>query len=402
MSAKTEEIRPFTIKTNEADLEELRRRVAATRWPEKEPVNDQSQGVSLKTAQQIASYWLSDYDWHKCETKLNALPQFMTEIDGLDIHFLHIRSKHDNAMPLLVSHGWPGSILEQLKLIGPLTDPTAYGGSASDAFDLVIPSMPGYGYSGKPMETGWGPDHVGHAWVELMKRLGYSQFVAQGGDWGAIVVDLMGVSQPPELLGIHTNMAGTVPPELDNLFQKNLIGAANALENLPPGLSDEERQACEQLDFAWKHVFGQLEMASRPQTLTGLTDSPVFLATYVLDHDPASLAMISRSFDGVPEGITRDDFLDNVTHFWLTNSGVSAGRIYADNKFSFWGVKGNPIPVAVSAFPDEMYVAPKSWAERAYPKLMHYNKVAKGGHFAAWEQPQILSEEVRASFKPLR
>ncbi|MGC5022838.1 epoxide hydrolase family protein [Micromonospora sp. DT47] len=395
-------IRPFKVEVPEAELKALRERILATRWPEKETVDDQSQGPQLATMKELARYWADEYDWRKVEARLNSLPNFITEIDGLDIHFVHVRSKHENALPIIVSHGWPGSIIEQLKIIEPLTDPTAHGGSAEDAFHVVIPSMPGYGYSGKPTETGWGPDRIGRAWVELMKRLGYTKFVAQGGDWGAVVVDLMAVEAPEGLIGIHTNMAGVVPPELDNLFQKNIIGAANALENLPADLSPEERQVCEQLDFVWKHVAYAVQMASRPQTLTGLTDSPVFLAAWMLDHDAASLALISRSFAGVAEGLTRDDVLDNVTHFWLTDSGISASRLYAENKFSFFGVKGVKIPVAVSVFPDELYQAPKSWAERAYPKLVHYNRLDKGGHFAAWEQPKAFVEEVRAGFRSLR
>ncbi|PWU55543.1 multidrug MFS transporter [Micromonospora sp. S4605] len=401
MSA-TPDVRPFRVEVPEADLEDLRTRILATRWPEKETVDDQSQGPQLATMKKLARYWVEEYDWRKVEARLNSLPHFLTEIDGLDIHFVHVRSKHENAMPLIVAHGWPGSIIEQLKIIEPLTDPTAHGGRAEDAFHVVIPSMPGYGYSGKPTTTGWGPDRIGRAWVTLMKRLGYDRFVAQGGDWGAIVVDLMAAEAPEGLLGIHTNMAGVIPAEIDNLFQKNIIGAANALENLPAGLSDEERKACEQLDFVWKHVTYALQMAARPQTLTGLADSPVFLAAWMLDHDAASLALISRSFAGVPEGLTRDDVLDNITHFWLTNSGVSAARLYAENRFSFFGVKGTTIPVAVSVFPDELYQAPKSWAQQAYPKLVHYNRLEKGGHFAAWEQPQALVAEVRAGFRSLR
>ncbi|MDH6465558.1 pimeloyl-ACP methyl ester carboxylesterase [Micromonospora sp. A200] len=401
MSA-TPEVRPFKVEVSEADLEDLRARILATRWPEKETVDDQSQGPQLATMKELARYWANEYDWRKVEARLNSLPHFITEIDGLDIHFVHVRSKHENALPLIVSHGWPGSIIEQLKIIEPLTDPTAHGGSAEDAFHLVIPSMPGYGYSGKPTTTGWGPDRIGRAWVTLMKRLGYDRFVAQGGDWGAVVVDLMATEAPEGLLGIHTNMPGVIPAEIDNLFHKNIIGAANALENLPAGLSDEERQTCEQLDFVWKHVTYALEMAARPQTLTGLADSPVFLAAYMLDHDAASLALISRSFAGVPEGLTRDDVLDNITHFWLTNSGVSAARLYAENKFSFFGVKGTKIPVAVSVFPDELYQAPRSWAEKAYPKLVHYNRLDKGGHFAAWEQPKAFVQEVRAGFRSMR
>ncbi len=395
MSAKTEEIRPFTIETPEADLEELRDRLAATRWPEKETVKDQSQGVSLKTAQQLASYWQSDYDWRKCEAKLNALPQFSTDIDGLDIHFIHVRSKHDNAMPLIVTHGWPGSVIEQMKIIGPLTDPTAYGGSASDAFDVVIPSLPGYGYSGKPTEPGWGPEHIGRAWVELMKRLGYSQFVAHGGDWGAMVTDVMGTQASPELLGIHLTWPFTVPPDIDAAVQTG--------SPLPSDLSSDEQHACEQLDFFYKHGVGYAqEMTNRPQTIYGIGDSPVGLATWLLDHDARSLELITRVFDGQREGLTRDDIIDNITLYWLTNTAVSSARIYWENKFAFFAPKHVTIPVAVSAFPDEVVQTPRSWAEQAYPELIHYNKPPKGGHFAAWEQPQLLTEEVRASFQSLR
>jgi pimeloyl-ACP methyl ester carboxylesterase len=395
-------IRPFTIEIPEAELEELRKRILATRWPEKETVEDQSQGPQLATIQELARYWATEYDWRRCEARLNSLPQFITRIDGLDIHFIHVRSKHEDALPLVVCHGWPGSMVEQLKIIEPLTDPTAYGGSASDAFHVVIPNMPGYGFSGKPATTGWGPDRVGRAWVELMRRLGYDRFVAQGGDWGAIVVDLMALEEPEGLLGIHTNMAGAIPVAIDNLFQKNILGAANALDNLPAGLTDEERRCCEQLDFFWRNVGYGIEMGTRPQTLTGLADSPVFLAAWMLDHDAASLALISRSFAGEPEGLTRDDVLDNITLFWLTNTGVSAARLYAENKVSFFGVKGVKIPVAVSVFPDELYQVPRSWAEKAYPRLMHYNRLPKGGHFAAWEQPELLTQEVRAGFRSLR
>ena len=395
-------IRPFTFEAAEADLEDLRARIAATRFPERETVEDQSQGTQLATVQELARYWVEEYDWRKCEARLNALPQFITEIDGLDIYFIHVRSKHENALPLIVCHGWPGSPIEQLKIVEPLTNPTAHGGSASDAFHVVIPSMPGYGFSGKPTTTGWGPDRIGRAYVELMRRLGYEEFVAQGGDWGALVVDLMAADAPEGLLGIHTNMPGVIPPEIDNLFHKNIIGAADALNSLPADLSDEERRTCEQLDFFWKHVAYALEMGSRPQSLTALADSPVGLAAFMLDHDAASLALITRSFAGQPEGLTRDDVLDNVTLFWLTNSGVSAARLYAENKFSFFGVHGVKIPVAVSVFPDELYQAPRSWAEQAYPNLIHYNKLDKGGHFAAWEQPELFCDEVRTGFRSLR
>ncbi|MER7892527.1 epoxide hydrolase family protein [Micromonospora sp. NPDC094482] len=410
MAVKTEarpsttEIRPFTVEIPDAELKALRARIAATRWPEKETVADQSQGVPLATSQALARYWEKEYDWRKVEARLNALPQFMTKIDGLDIHFIHVRSKHEDALPLIVTHGWPGSIIEQLKIVDPLTNPTAHGASASDAFHLVIPSLPGYGFSGKPTEPGWGPERIASAWTELMKRLGYTRFVAQGGDWGAIVTDMMGVQAPPELIGIHVNMPGVFPPDIDALFQSDVTGANNALGKLPANLSAEEKRASEQLDFVWKHVGYGLMMATRPQTLTGLADSPMGLATFLLDHDAASLALISRVFAGQSEGLTRDDVLDNITLFWLTNTGVSASRLYAENKLSFFAVKGvSPaLPVAVSVFPDELYQAPKSWAEQAYPNLIHYNKLDKGGHFAAWEQPQLLSEEIRAGFRSLR
>ena len=401
-SSDTAAIRPFTYQAAEAELDDLRARIAATRWPEKETVDDQSQGVQLATSQALARHWATQYDWRKCEARLNALPNFVTEIDGLDIHFIHVRSKHEDALPLIVTHGWPGSVVEQLKIVGPLTDPTAHGASASDAFHVVIPSMPGYGFSGKPTGKGWGPDRIARAWAVLMERLGYTRYVAQGGDWGAVVTDLMGVQQPAGLAGIHVNMPGVIPAEIDNLFQRNIIGAADALNSLPAGLSEEERGVCEQLDFVWKHVTYALEMAARPETLVGLSDSPLALAAYLLDHDAASLAMISRSFAGVPEGLTPDDVLDNVTLFWLTNTGVSSARLYAENKFSFFGVKGVTIPVAVSVFPDELYHTPKSWAEKAYPNLIHYNQLPKGGHFAAWEQPELLCDEVRAGFRSLR
>ncbi|MFI6266518.1 epoxide hydrolase family protein [Micromonospora sp. NPDC051006] len=401
---RTTEIRPFTVEIPEAELKALRARIAATRWPDKETVADQSQGVPLATSQALARYWEKEYDWRKVEARLNAVPQFITTIDGLDIHFIHVRSKHEDALPLIVTHGWPGSIIEQLKIVDPLTNPTAHGASASDAFHLVIPSLPGYGFSGKPTQPGWGPERIASAWIELMKRLGYTRFVAQGGDWGAIVTDMMGVQAPPELVGIHVNMPGVFPPEIDALFQSDITGANNALGKLPANLSADEKRASEQLDFVWKHVGYGLMMATRPQTLAGLADSPIGLATFLLDHDAASLALISRVFAGQSEGLTRDDVLDNITLFWLTNTGVSASRLYAENKLSFFAAKGvSPsLPVAVSVFPDELYQAPKSWAEQAYPNLIHYNKLDKGGHFAAWEQPQLLTEEIRAGFRSLR
>jgi pimeloyl-ACP methyl ester carboxylesterase len=397
-------IRPFAkIEFPEAELKALRTRIEATRWPEKETVKpvqrqetkDQSQGVQLATMQKLARYWATDYDWRKCEARLNALPHFITEIDGLDIHFIHVRSKHEDALPLIVTHGWPGSVIEQLKIVDPLVNPTAHGGKASDAFHLVIPSMPGFGFSGKPTTTGWGPDHIASAWIKLMKVLGYKRFVAQGGDWGALIVDLMAVEAPPELLGIHTNMPGAVPPEIDKAA---FIGAP-----APDGLSAEEKNAYDQLAFFYTLdlAYAQ-EMGTRPQTLYGLADSPVSLAAWILDHDARGLELIARVFDGKSEGLTRDDVLDNITLFWLTNTGVSAARLYWENKFSFFKVKNVAIPVAVSVFPDELYPAPRSWAEKAYPKLIHFNRLDRGGHFAAWEQPELFVEEVRTGFRSLR
>ncbi len=388
-------IRPFTIETPEAELEALRARIAATRWPEKEPVADQSQGVQLETIRALARYWATEYDWRKVEAKLNALPQFITTIDGVDIHFIHVRSKHENALPLIVTHGWPGSIIEQLKIVDPLTNPTAHGASASDAFHLVIPSLPGYGFSGKPTTTGWGPERIARAWVALMKRLEYTRFAAQGGDWGAMVSDVMGMQAPPELLGIHLNWPFTVPPEIDKALQTG--------SPLPSDLSADERRACEQLAFFYAHGVGYAqEMTNRPQTIYGIGDSPVGLAAWLLDHDARSYELIARVFDGQREGLTRDDVLDNVTLYWLTNTTVSSARIYWENKFAFFAPKHVAIPVAVSAFPDEVVQTPRSWAERAYPKLIYYHKLDKGGHFAAWEQPQLFSEEVRAGFRSLR
>jgi pimeloyl-ACP methyl ester carboxylesterase len=399
---RTTEMRPFRVEIPEADLKALRARIAAARWPEKQTVDDQSQGVPLETSQALARYWEQEYDWRKVEARLNALPNFITEIDGLDIHFIHVRSKHEDALPLIVTHGWPGSVIEQLKIVGPLTDPTAHGADASDAFHVVIPSLPGFGFSGKPSKPGWGPERIARAWTDLMKRLGYMRFVAQGGDWGALITDIMGLQAPAELIGIHTNMPGVFPPDIDALLQSDITGASNALASLPSDLSNEERRACEQADFFWKHSGYALMMGTRPETLTGLADSPIALASFLLDHDAASLELICQAFAGQPGGLTRDDILDNITLFWLTNTGVSAARIYEENKLSFFAAKGVSIPAAVSVFPDELYETPRSWAERAYPTLIHYNKLDKGGHFAAWEQPQLLSEEIRTAFRSLR
>jgi len=377
-------------------LADMRKRIAATRWPDKETVNDASQGVQLVTIQKLARYWATDYDWSKCEAKLNALPQFVTNIDGVDIHFIHVRSKEKNALPVIITHGWPGSIVEQLKIIGPLTDPTAFGGKAEDAFDVVIPSLPGYGFSGKPTTTGWDPQHIARAWTVLMKRLGYTKFVAQGGDWGAIVTELMGAQAPPELVGIHTNMPNVIPLDIDKLAFSGAPAPAN--------LSADEKLAYERLSFVYAKGIGYgFQLGLRPQTMYGIADSPVGLAAYFLDHDARSYEMIARVFDGKSEGLTRDDVLDNITLTWLTNTALSGARLYWENKgASFFAVKGVTVPTAVSVFPDELYPAPRSWAEKAYPKLIHYNKLDKGGHFAAWEQPKLFSEEVRAGFRSLR
>ena len=396
VSEQAKGIRPFQVTVLEDELTDLRRRINATRWPEKETVNDATQGVQLATAQALARYWGTEYDWRKCEAKLNSYPQFITEIDGLDIHFIHVRSKHEDALPLIVTHGWPGSITEQLKIIDPLTNPTAHGASASDAFHIVIPSMPGYGFSGKPATTGWNTAHIAQAWTVLMKRLGYTKFVAQGGDWGAIITEVMGAQAPPELLGIHTNMPNVIPPEID--------AAAFGGKPAPANLTDDEKIAYERLSFVYAKGIGYgFQMGLRPQTLYGIADSPVGLAAYFLDHDARSYELIARVFAGGTEGLTRDDVLDNVTLAWLTTTGISGGRLYWENwGASFFAVKGVKVPTAVSVFPDELYPAPRSWAERAYPKLIHFNQLPKGGHFAAWEQPQFLSEEIRAGFRSLR
>jgi pimeloyl-ACP methyl ester carboxylesterase len=393
-------IRSFQFTAPEEALADLRRRIAATRWPDRETVNDASQGVQLATMQELVRYWKTDYDWRKVEARLNAMPQFITEIDCLDIHFIHVRSKHENALPMIVTHGWPGSIIEQLKIIEPLTNPAAHGGSASDAFDLVIPSLPGYGFSGKPTGPGWTPDRIARAWTTLMQRLGYTRYVAQGGDWGNAVSEVMALQQPPGLLGIHTNMPATVPAN---------ISKAIAFHEAPPsGLTADERNAFDQLvDFYGKGLGYALEMSNRPQTLYGIVDSPVGLAAWMIDHDIRSYLMIARAFSGKTEGLTPDDILENVTLYWLTNTAVSSARLYWDTTRvstggGFFDVRGVKIPVAISVFPDEIYAAPQNWAERAYPKLIHYNKLDKGGHFAAWEQPQLFVEEMRASFKSLR
>ena len=388
-------IRPFTYRATDEELNDLRRRVAAVRLPDKEPVADFSQGVKLATVQKLARYWATEYDWRKVEARMNALPHFITEIDGLDIHFIHARSKHENALPVIVTHGWPGSIIEQLKIVDPLINPTAHGGNASDAFHVVIPSIPGYGFSGKPTETGWGPDRIARAWAVLMKRLGYTKYVAQGGDWGAIITDVMATQGHPELIGIHSNMAGVFPPDIDKLAQ---TGAP-----APSDLSADERVAYERLKFVYAKGVGYgYQLGLRPQSMYGVADSPVGLAAYFMDHDARSLELIARAFDGQPTGLTRDDFLDNITFTWLTNTGVSSGRLYWENTYSYFGVKGVPIPAAVSVFPDELYPAPRSWAERAYPKLIHYNRLPVGGHFAAFEQPKLFVEELRVGLRSLR
>jgi pimeloyl-ACP methyl ester carboxylesterase len=388
-------IRPFQFNAAESDLADLRRRIKATKFPDRELVTDDTQGVRLATTQALATYWATEHDWRKVEARLNAFPQFVTQIDGVDIHFIHVRSKHENALPLIITHGWPGSIIEQMKVIDPLTNPTLYGGTASDAFDVVVPSLPGHGFSGKPTALGWDPIRIASAWIVLMKRLGYTRYVAQGGDWGNAVTEQMALQTPPGLLGIATNMAATVPDDIAKALQ--------AGSPPPASLTPDERRAYDQLAFFYKHGVGYAgEMANRPQTLYGIGDSPVGLAAWMLDHDAASLALIARAFAGHPGGLSRDDVLDNVTLYWLTNTAVSSARLYWESKLDFFAPKGVKLPVVVSAFPDEIYQAPRSWAERAYPKLIYYNRLPEGGHFAAWEQPTAFTSELRAGFRQLR
>nr|WP_259667901.1 epoxide hydrolase family protein [Rhizobium lentis] len=389
------QIRPFKYKAKQADLDDLRRRIKATRFPEREVVDDNSQGVQSATIEKLASYWAKEYDWRKVEAKLNTLPQFTTEIDGVEIHFIHVKSKHEGALPIIVTHGWPGSVIEQMKIIEPLTDPVSAGGSASDAFDVVIPSIPGYGFSGKPTERGWDPVRIARAWIELMQRLGYDKYVAQGGDWGDAVTEQMALIAPPGLLGIHVNMPATIPEDVAATLQPG--------GKKPDDLSADESKAYDQLADFYAHGLGYaIEMANRPQTLVGIADSPVGLAAWMIDHDIRSYELIARVFDGRTEGLSREDILDNVTLYWLTNTAVSSARLYWENKLAFFQPKNVKIPVAVSVFPDEIYAAPRSWTEKAYPNLIHFNKLEKGGHFAAWEQTKVFCEELRAGFRTLR
>jgi pimeloyl-ACP methyl ester carboxylesterase len=408
-SAEATAIRPFTVEFPEADVEDLRARIAATRFAEREPVEDRtthplgntapSQGVELATMEALVRYWGTKYDLRRIEARLNALPQFVTKIDDLDIHFIHVKSRHENALPVILIHGWPGSVVEMLSVVGPLTDPTAHGGKAEDAFDVVIPSIPGYGLSGKPTTSGWGPDHVASASVELMKRLSYTRFVAQGGDWGAVIVDLMGVQAPPELIGIHSNMPGVLPPEIAPGFTPLVVAPA------PAGLSAEEQRAYEQVTYMYTKGIGYaVQMLLHPQTLYGIADSPAGLAAWIADHDAQSYLDITSAFvDGQPVGnLTRDEVLDNITLTWLTNTGVSSARLYHENAFGFFDAKGVSVPAAVTVFPKELYQAPHSWTKRAYPNLIYFNEVDRGGHFAAWQEPQLFSQEVRAAFRSLR
>jgi pimeloyl-ACP methyl ester carboxylesterase len=401
-SAGATAIRPFTVPIiTDAELANLRARVSATRWPDPELVADHSQGVQLETMQELARYWGTDYDWRRFEARLSALPHFITEIDGLDIHFIHVRSQHENALPILITHGWPGSIIEMLKVIDPLTNPTAHGGSAADAFDVVVPSIPGYGYSGKPRETGWGPDRVARAWAELMKRLGYTLYVAQGGDWGAIITDVMAARESPGLIGMHTNMAGVIPADVSTALAQNVLGAGGPA---PSGLSAEEDRTYQQLNSFYTQGIGYgIEMQTQPQTLYAVADSPVGLAAWMINHDANSYQDIAAAFAGHAVGnLTRDEVLDNISFYWFTNTAVSSARLYWENKLDFFGVKNVSIPAAVSVFPNEIYKAPRSWAERAYPNLIYFNEVDRGNHFAAWQEPTLFTDEVRAAFRTLR
>lgn len=387
-------IRPFAYHAPAEALAELRARIRRTVWPERETVADATQGVNLATMRKLADYWATHHDWRKAETRLNAYPNFITEIDGLDIHFIHVKSRQPNALPVIITHGWPGSIIEQLKVIEPLTNPTAFGGSAGDAFDVVIPSLPGYGFSGKPTATGWDPQRIARAWAVLMERLGYDRYVAQGGDWGNAVTEQMALQKPGGLIGVHTNMPATIPAA---------VAATLPDGPAPKGLSADELYAWNQLSFFYKHGLGYAqEMAGRPQTLYALADSPIGLAAWILDHDDRSRDLITRVFDGANEGLTRDDILDNITLYWLTNTAVSSARLYWESKLAFFAPKGVDLPMGVSAYPDEIYTAPESWTRQAYPNLVHYNRLPKGGHFAAWEQPRFFSEELRATFRSLR
>jgi pimeloyl-ACP methyl ester carboxylesterase len=396
-----ETIRPFTVNVAQEALDDLRQRLAATRWPERETIADGSQGVQLETMQELVRYWGTEYDLRRFEARLNALPQFMTQIDGLDIHFIHAKSPHENALPLIITHGWPGSVIEMLNVVGPFTDPTAHGGAAEEAFDVVVPSMPGYGFSEKPTATGWDPVHIAEAWIALMRRLGYTRFVAQGGDWGAQITDVMGAKAPPELLGIHSNMPGTVPPDVSKALTSNVLGTGDPP---PSGLSADEQRAYDQLSFLFTKGIGYaLEMGLRPQTLYGLADSPAALAAWMLDHDARSYEDIARAFAGDPVGnLTRDEVLDNITLTWVTNTGMSSGRLYWENNLGFFDVKDVKIPAAVSVFPRELYQAPRSWTEQAYPNLIYFNEVGEGNHFAAWQEPDLFTTEVRAAFRSLR
>ena len=395
------EIRPFRVEFSQQDVDDLRRRLEQTRWPEKETVSDQSQGVPLATIQELVRYWANEYDFGRVERRLNAVPQFITEIDGLDIHFIQVKSPHPDALPLIITHGWPGSIIEMLNVIGPLADPAAHGGNEADAFDVVVPSMPGYGFSAKPTTTGWGPVHIADAWIQLMRRLGYTRYVAQGGDWGAQITDVMGAKAPPELLGIHSNMPGTVPPDVSKALATNVLGAGGPA---PSRLSPDEKRAYDRLNFLYTKGLGySIEMGNRPQTMYGLADSPAALAAWMLDHDAYSLEDIAKAFAGDPvDGLSREEVLDNITMTWLTNTGMSSGRLYAENTLGFFDIKGTTVPAAVSVFPQELYQAPRSWTEKAYPKLIYFNELDRGNHFAAWQEPELFTDELRKAFRSLR